>query len=95
MEAFYLAKVTELIIPKNVTMVGYSAWSSASVQTIIFTGATPPTLTNLNNYYCSSLTHIYVPSGSVDAYKEALKDMNSKDGPASDIVTAMPDNFGE
>ena len=64
--------LTSIVIPSNVTWIGSSVFNSCSVLTSVTIEATaPPTLgTNVFNGTHADLV-IYVPAGSVDAYKAA------------------------
>ena len=70
--AFNGQKFVTLDLPASVTSIGQSAFANnALLTTVTIHATTPPT----NNGYffngCSALQAIYVPAGSVDAYKSA------------------------
>ena len=59
-------------IPSGVTGIGAGAFGDcSSLSTVTFLGETPPVhISNVVFYQCTALSDIYVPAGSVDAYKE-------------------------
>ena len=59
-------------IPSGVTGIGVGAFGDcSSLSTVTFLGETPPVhISNVVFYQCTALSDIYVPAGSVDAYKE-------------------------
>ena len=79
-EAFSRTKLTSLTIPKNVTNIGEGVFYLADLlKTIIFEGEVPPTI---NRWLFDSryIETIYVPTGSVDRYKntEGFKEYADK-----------------
>ena len=71
--AFYSNALTSVTIPENVTSIeGNAFYYSRSLKTLYCRPINPPTLSNNTVFYSypSDFT-IYVPSGSVDAYKSA------------------------
>lgn len=64
------SKLTSITIPNNVTSIGQGAFSGCnSLTSITCEAITPPTLGSSNNR--SSVTAVYVPAESVEAYKTA------------------------
>ena len=62
--------LTTVTIPNSVTKIGNSAFYGCKALTSITCEATtPPTLNSSNNL--SNVTAVYVPAGSVEAYKTA------------------------
>ena len=58
-------------IPSGVTGIGVGAFGDcSSLSTATFLGETPPVHIGHVFYQCTALSDIYVPAGSVDAYKE-------------------------
>ena len=58
-------------IPSGVTGIGVGAFGDcSSLSTVTFLGETPPVHIGHVFYQCIALSDIYVPAGSVDAYKE-------------------------
>ena len=58
-------------IPSGVTGIGAGAFGDcSSLSTATFLGETPPVHIGHVFYQCTALSDIYVPAGSVDAYKE-------------------------
>lgn len=58
-------------IPSGVTGIGAGAFGDcSSLSTATFLGETPPVHIGKVFYQCTALSDIYVPAGSVDAYKE-------------------------
>ena len=58
-------------IPSGVTGIGAGAFGDcSSLSTATFLGETPPVHIGQVFYQCTALSDIYVPAGSVDAYKE-------------------------
>jgi formylglycine-generating enzyme required for sulfatase activity len=65
--------LTTLTIPDSVATIGSSAFYGCSgLTTVTFGGTMPPTENNSIFSNCISLDAIYVPSGTVAAYKTAL-----------------------
>lgn len=67
--AFYNTKITTATLPSSVTTVGTFVFYRTPLVEVISNSDTPPSLGV--NAFPDTLEHIYVPSGSVDAYKEA------------------------
>lgn len=64
--------LTSVTIPDSVTSIGASAFRSCTGLTSLTCLATnPPTLANINALTSTNDCPIYVPAGSVDAYKAA------------------------
>ncbi len=67
----YCTSLTSVSIGSGVTTIGYSAFQGcASLTSVTIYATTPPTLSNNALYYTNDCP-IYVPSGSVNAYKSA------------------------
>lgn len=66
--AFYGTSITALTIPSNITDIGNNAFGYSDLTNITFESSTPPTIGTLI-FSHSNITHIYVPSDAVDAYK--------------------------
>ena len=65
------SSLTSITIPDSVTSIGESAfWDCSRLATIRINATTPPTLGS-SAIIPSNVTNIYVPAGSVDAYKAA------------------------
>ena len=73
--AFYgCTSLTSCTIGSGVTSIGDSAFGGcASLTSITIQATTPPTLSSANAFTNTNNCPIYVPSGSVDAYKAATK----------------------
>lgn len=77
--AFESCKFTNITLPAKVTNIGKRAFSGCtSLTTVTSLAETPPTLGENVFYGCSALTNIYVPAGSVDAYKAAWSEYADK-----------------
>ena len=64
-------KLTTLVIPSNISSIGnYAFYNCSGLTSITVESTTPPTL-GINAFYNTNDCPIYVPSGSVDAYKAA------------------------
>jgi len=64
--------LTGINIPSGVTSIGSRAFQACgSLTSITVNATTPPTLSNVNAFVNTNDCPIYVPSGSVDAYKAA------------------------
>lgn len=69
--AFSLFKVSNLIIPETVTRIGDYAFSSNYLKEINCKASTPPSISEeCFRYYGKEIT-LYVPKGSLNAYKTA------------------------
>lgn len=66
--AFNGTSITAITIPSGITSIGNNAFGYSDLTNITFESSTPPTIGTLI-FSHSNITHIYVPSGSVDAYK--------------------------
>ena len=78
--AFYNCFLLKSIeIPSGVTSIGMGAFGDCnSLSTVTFLGETPPVHTGKVFYQCTALSDIYVPAGSVDAYKETWSEYADK-----------------
>ena len=64
--------LTSITIPKSVTSIGdFAFYSCNGLTAITILCTTPPTLKSNNRYTFSGFYPIYVPAGSVEAYKTA------------------------
>lgn len=66
--AFNGTSITAITIPSGITSIGNNAFGYSDLTNITFESSTPPTIGTLI-FSHSNITHIYVPSGSVDTYK--------------------------
>ena len=78
--AFYNCFLLKSIeIPSGVTSIGAGAFGDCnSLSTVTFLGETPPMYTDNVFYQCTALSDIYVPAGSVNAYKETWSEYADK-----------------
>lgn len=78
-EAFEdLNNLTEITIPSGVTSIGYKAfYGCSSLTSITCEAVTPPTI-GYNTFANTNDCQIYVPSGSVEAYKTAWSDYSTR-----------------
>lgn len=68
---FGCSPLKSIEIPSGVTGIGPGAFGDcSSLSTATFLGETPPIHIGHVFYQCTALSDIYVPAGSVDAYKE-------------------------
>ena len=68
---FGCSPLKSIEIPSGVTGIGPGAFGDcSSLSTATFLGETPPVHIGHVFYQCTALSDIYVPAGSVDAYKE-------------------------
>jgi len=68
---FGCSPLKSIEIPSGVTGIGAGAFGDcSSLSTATFLGETPPIHIGHVFYQCTALSDIYVPAGSVDAYKE-------------------------
>lgn len=64
--------LTSLVIPSSVESIGsYGIGYNSGLTSITINAVTPPTLSNVNAFTSTTMCPIYVPEGSVDAYKSA------------------------
>ena len=69
------SSLTSISIPNSVTSIGdYAFFYCEDLTSITFKGSTPPTFGNDVFEKVNKSIPVYVPSISIDAYKEALKD---------------------
>jgi hypothetical protein len=61
------SSLTEITIPANVTRIGFGVFSGNVLATVTCLAAVPPTLEAYN--FGGTGDVLYVPAGSVDAYK--------------------------
>ena len=69
--AFYNCKLTYVTIPSSVTSIGYQAFKYCTGLTGVTVEATTPPTLGSNAFNNTNSCPIYVPSGSVNAYKSA------------------------
>ena len=69
----YCSSLTDITIPEGVTSIGYAAFSDcSSLTTITCEAATPPTIDDSSTFDgVDKSIPVYVPAGSVEAYKTA------------------------
>ena len=67
----YDDNLTSVVIPDSVTNIDYQAFMNCNVLTSVTIEATTPPTLGTNVFYDTNDCPIYVPSGSVDAYKAA------------------------
>ena len=76
---FGCSPLKSIEIPSGVTGIGAGAFGDcSSLSTATFLGETPPVHTDNVFYECTALSDIYVPAGSVDAYKETWSEYADK-----------------
>lgn len=64
--------ITEVVLDSTVTSIGrYAFFYCSSLNELRFTNPVPPTI---NQYPWYGLKYVYVPEGSVEAYRNAFKD---------------------
>jgi hypothetical protein len=74
-------KVTEITIPAGVTTIGNRAFTDCEALTSVTCLATdPPTLGATLNFRQNEADVLYVPAGSVDAYKDVVEWNTAFDG---------------
>lgn len=73
--AFSNATMRDLILPPNIKMIDYDAFANITLNSMTFTNTTPPDFQfhSQNLISPTSNLNIYVPNGSLNAYKQALK----------------------
>lgn len=72
-QAFYASQLEYIEIPQAVTKL-YTAsfWNCTKLSLIKFNGSVPPVIANVNAFYnLPSSCKIFVPKGSLQAYKSA------------------------
>lgn len=68
----FCTNLEEIIIPKSVTSIGVNSFYNCSfLEKVYLMSEDPPMLGDNVFFSCSSLCDIYVPSSSVDSYKQA------------------------
>ena len=72
--AFFGSNLTSITIPNSVTSIGDYAFFDSDLTSITFKRTSPPEFGKEVFYIVNTSIPIYVPSISIDAYKEALKD---------------------
>lgn len=76
--AFYnCSNLQSFTIPRGVTSIGFSSLTNLTLTQITIEAITPPTLSS-NGSISSSITTIYIPTGTLEAYQTAdvWKDLN-------------------
>lgn len=68
--AFQNVVATDFIMGDAVTSIGRQAFESANITNLYCYATTPPDVSN-SNLGAATISHIYVPSASVDTYKAA------------------------
>ncbi|MBR6414824.1 MAG: leucine-rich repeat protein [Bacteroidales bacterium] len=83
----YESNLQSLIVDANCTSLGGYAFAGSQLSKVYFNSAVPPTITysSYDPFRSTSFT-IYVPSGSVAAYKSAWADY-------ADRIQAAPENY--
>ena len=66
-------KLRSITLPSTLTKIGYRCFFENRLEIVTFEGTTPP-INNTNVFEDNSLQHIYVPAGSVEAYKTAFSE---------------------
>ena len=86
--AFQNNAFTSIVIPSTVTLIEYNAFNMSSLTTVICLATTPPA-SNSTSYKIfktnGTITAIYVPAASVDAYKQ-----NQYWSPWASVIQAIP-----
>ena len=72
--AFFGSNLTSITIPNSVKSIGDYAFFDSDLTSITFKRTSPPEFGKEVFYIVNTSIPIYVPSISIDAYKEALKD---------------------
>lgn len=67
--AFRNTSITSITIPSNITVIHNSTFAYSDLKEVHFESATPPSFGTNTFMGCQSLTTIYVPCGSLEAYK--------------------------
>jgi len=73
--AFYSVYISIITLPASITNIGKQAFENCLLETIIMLPVNPPILGDGDVFVENPLEDIFVPAGSVDAYKEAYKDI--------------------
>ncbi|MEA4846519.1 MAG: leucine-rich repeat protein [Clostridiaceae bacterium] len=91
--AFYACgNLKAVTVPSSVETIGESAFFSFDFERLTFLGAVPPTTISEDIFErCDYLTGIYVPKGSLDAYKLALTAALTTAGISIDIIREYND----
>ena len=63
--------LTELTLPQSVSQIGRSAFSGSGIKNLTVEATAPPTLEDVDALNCPQLEAIFVPEGSVTAYRTA------------------------
>jgi hypothetical protein len=76
--AFRMCNLQRLVLPSSLTTVKLGAFSrNTQLTDVYFLGVVPPTFENYVFDGCTSLQRIVVPNGTLEAYKDALRNEGS------------------